>query len=278
VALHFRPTEDLHGYVTLLAQCAARRGLPVTLYGDGTNILTRNDAHWTLDEQLAGIQSPTHVGRMLHDLGIGFVRARSPQAKGRVERLWATLQDRLVSELRLRGIRTRAAANAFLPEFIEDFNRRFARAALAAPVWRRPPRALAAILSCRYRRRVARDNTVGLGARVIQLPRGPYGRSYASRTADVRECLDGVVLVLLDGHVLARAASPPGEFTLAARRSPSADRPRASRSVRPRPPLHAAVAALGAALRPSRTSRAQPADHPWKRSFKVRPSTPRLGA
>ena len=85
---------------------------------------------------------------MLQELGVGYIQARSPQAKGRIERLWATLQDRLVSELRLRGVATRAAANAFLPRFLADFNRRFSRAAQQAhPVWRRPPRDLELVLS-----------------------------------------------------------------------------------------------------------------------------------
>jgi len=66
-------------------------------------------------------------------LGIGYVQARSPQGKGRIEPLWGTLQDRLVGELRLRQIATREAANAFLPEFLADFNGRFARPAVAAP-------------------------------------------------------------------------------------------------------------------------------------------------
>ena len=89
IALHFRPTEDLHGYATLLHQVCTTAGLPVALYGDGINILVRNDRHWSLGEQLAGRQSPTHVGCMLQDLGIGYIQARSPQAKGRIERLWA---------------------------------------------------------------------------------------------------------------------------------------------------------------------------------------------
>ena len=89
IALHFRPTEDLHGYATLLHQVCTTAGLPVALYGDGINILVRNDRHWSLGEQLAGRQSPTHVGCMLQDLGIGYMQARSPQAKGRIERLWA---------------------------------------------------------------------------------------------------------------------------------------------------------------------------------------------
>ncbi len=82
---------------------ATRYGLPLALYGDRLNVFVRNDPHWTLDEQLRGTQAPTHFGRMLQALGIGFITAHSPQAKGRIERFWQTLQDRLVSELRLRG-------------------------------------------------------------------------------------------------------------------------------------------------------------------------------
>ena len=194
VALHFRPTEDLHGYATLLHQVFTTVGLPVALYGDGINILVRTDRHWTLAEQLAGTQAPTHLGRVLHELGIGYVQARSPQGKGRVERLWGTLQDRLVSELRLRGLATRAAANAFLPEFLADFNRRFAHPAPQPPaVWRRGPRDLDLVLSCRYHRRVARDNTRRLGPRLIQIPPGPRRRSYAGRRVEVRELLDGLL-------------------------------------------------------------------------------------
>src|SRR5262245_20612675 len=208
LALHFRPTEDLQGYATVLHQIFTTVGRPVALYGDGVNILVRTDRHWTLEEQLAGVQAPTHLGRVLQDLGIAYVRARCPQGKGRVERLWGTLQDRLVSELRLRRIATRAAANAFLPSFLADFNRRFARPAAAAPVWRRPPRDLDWLLSCRYQRRVARDNTVRLGRRVVRIPRGPAGRSYAGRRVEVRELLDRRVLVFVADHLIAETAAP----------------------------------------------------------------------
>ncbi len=265
VGLHFRPTEDLHGYVTLLQHVFTTAGLPVALYGDGINILVRNDRHWNLDEQLTGVQAPTHVGRMLQELGVGYIQARSPQAKGRIERLWATLQDRLVSELRLRGVATRAAANAFLPGFLADFNRRFSRAAQQAqPVWRRPPRDLELVLSCRYSRVVARDNTVRLGPRIVQIPRGPAGRSYAGRRVDVRELLDGRVVVLVDGTMIARANVPTGPFTLAPRRGPSAARPAVRGGERPRSsrPLRRALSALAAALPP-----VPPRRHPWRRGY-----------
>ena len=261
VALHFRPTEDLHGYATLLHQVFTTAGLPVALYGDGVNILVRTDDHWTLDEQLAGTQTPTHLGRVLQELGIGYVQARSPQGKGRVERLWGTLQDRLVSELRLRAIATPAAANAFLPAFLADFNRRFTRAAAAPhPVWRRPPRDLALVLSCRYRRVVARDNTLRLGPRLVQIPRGPQGRSYAGRRVEVRELLDGRVVVLADQIAIATLPSPGSAFALAPRARPSTERRRPSRSDAPR--LTTALAHLAAALPASPRK-----PHPWRRGY-----------
>lgn len=103
LALGFRPHEDLHGYATLLEQICRTHGLPVALYGDRLNVFVRNDRYWSPAEELAGVRTPTHFGAMLADLGIGYIAAQSPQGKGRIERLWATLQDRLVSELRLRA-------------------------------------------------------------------------------------------------------------------------------------------------------------------------------
>src|SRR5713101_1006678 len=143
LALHFRPTEDLHGYAVVFQQLFTQYGLPLSVYGDRINILVRNDAHWSLAEQLQGAQTPTHLGRVLADLGIGYLAAGSPEAKGRIERLWRTLQDRLTSELRLRHLSTPAGANAFLPEFLADLNPRFTRdPATAAPAWRPAPRDL----------------------------------------------------------------------------------------------------------------------------------------
>ena len=231
LALHFRPAEDVHGYTTLFRDVFTHHGLPMAVYGDRLNLLVRNDTHWSLDEQLAGAQAPTHLGRMLQSLGIGYIAARSPQAKGRVERLWNTLQDRLVSELRLRGIRTLDAAQAYLPQFIADFNRRFGKApADPHAVWRRPPRELPLLLGCCYRRIVARDNTVRLGPRLVQL-RG--SRSYAGLTVEIRELLDGRIVVFHDGVLRGQTPSPGPAFILKPRRTPSHDRPR-RRPVAPR--------------------------------------------
>jgi hypothetical protein len=264
LALHFRPTEDLHGYATLLHHVFTDHGLPLALYGDGVNILVRTDRHWRLEEELAGAQAPTHLGRVLQDLGIAYVQARSPQGKGRIERLWGTLQDRLVSELRVQRIHSRELANAFLPDFVQDFNRRFARPPMDPhPVWRRPPPALPLILSCRYRRVVARDNTIRLGPRCIQLPPGPHRRSWARARVEVRELLDGRAVVLADGRPIATQPAPSVDFTLRPRRDPNHDRhrpaPTGSRSSRP---LSAALSALADALPPPPRRR-----HPWRRPF-----------
>src|SRR5436190_14878543 len=230
LALGFRPTEDLHGYFTVLRQVCRTYGVPTTLYGDRLNVFQRNDHHWTLEEELRGKQDPTHFGRALQDLGVGFIQAHSPQAKGRIERLWATLQDRLTSEMRLRDIKTLEAGNAFLPEFLVDFTDRFARPpATPAPAWRPAPRDLDQLLSCRYQRTVARDNTVHLGLRWVQIPPGRGGRSYSGCRVEVRELLDGRLLVFYQGAPLASQPSPGPAFVLRPRAGPGETRRRPRR-------------------------------------------------
>ncbi len=245
------PNEDLHGYVAVLERTCRMYGLPLELYGDRLNVFARNDAHWTLAEELQGHQDPTHFGRMLQALGIGFIRAHSPQAKGRIERLWGTLQDRLTSELRRRGIRTLEDGNAFLPEFLADFTRRFARPpADATPAWRPVPRDLADLLSCRYQRTVARDNTVHLGPRWVQIPPGPRGRSYAGCHVQVQERLDGHLRVVYHDTVIARQPSPGPAFVLKPREGPGQGRRRPRRG-----PLRHALGELGRApLTPARAA------------------------
>lgn len=261
VGLTFRPTEDLHGYAVVLQQVFTTHGLPLAVYGDGINILVRNDAHWTLDEQLAGAQAPTHLGRVLQDLGIRYIQAHSPQAKGRIERLWGTLQDRLVNELRLHGIATVEAANAFLPQFIAAFNARFAHPAQEPhAVWRRPPSDLDLLLSCRYSRVVGRDHTVRVGDRRVQLPRTIAGRSYAGYRVEVRELLSGELVVLYHDALLATQPCP-GPFTLKPRAAPSAARPARPHAV-PAPPPPAARPLPGPVPRVA----PPPTMHPWRRT------------
>src|SRR6202048_1452782 len=124
---------------------------------------------------------------------------------------------------------TSERANAFLPEFLADLNPRFTRPPSdPAPAWRAAPHELPLVLSCRYSRQVARDNTVRLGPRWIQLPPGPHRRSYARCRVELRELLDGRLVVLHEGAILATQPAPL-DFVLKPHSAPGAERHRPAR-------------------------------------------------
>jgi transposase len=190
----FAPAESSIAYFRLLEGVLSRAGIPLSLYHDQHGALRRSDGHWSLEEQLRGEQDPTQVGAALRDLAIRSILARSAQGKGRIERFFEVAQDRLVAELALRKITTLEEANEYLHhEWIDDFNRRFGSLpAERQSLYRRPGRLdLKKILSFRYERTVAADNTVKLGDLVLQIPPGPRNRSYAQARVDVRQHLDG---------------------------------------------------------------------------------------
>jgi transposase len=119
--LWFVPHESFFGYGEAARHYFERCGKPLAFYSDKHGIFRVNQ------EQTTGLGSGlTQFGRAMQELDIQIICANTPQAKGRVERANQTLQDRLVKELRLHGISDMQAGNAYLPEFREDFNRRFA--------------------------------------------------------------------------------------------------------------------------------------------------------
>jgi transposase len=199
LAAHFQlEAENTVGYLRALHSMITAHGVPLSLYRDRHSIFQRNDAHWSLAEQLAGKQSPTQLGRALEELGIQQIPAYSPQAKGRIERAWRTFQDRLVSELRLARATTLPQANAVLARFCADYNQRFARpAADATRDFRSLPRRfdLARCLSLRYQRVVSPDHVITLGAHSIALPPLPAKRGYAGETVELSHQLDGTLRV-----------------------------------------------------------------------------------
>ncbi len=182
---HFQEeSEDAVGYLRILRWQVEQVGVPLSIYHDQHGIFQRNDDHWSVAEQLQGEQSPTQVGRALQELGIASISARSPQAKGRIERLWRTFQDRLSSELRLAGVATVAQSNQVLERFLAEYNAQFARPAKQVPsAYRKLDRRLDLdyIFSLRYERKVNPDHTVAAPGLRLQLPPLPQGKPGGSR-------------------------------------------------------------------------------------------------
>ena len=209
----FFPFEGSYGYLWLLKKLVSQYGIPVSIYQDRHGALHRNDDHWTLEEQLAGRQELTQVGQALAALGIHPIFALSPEAKGRIERLFGTLQDRLIAELCLAGIRTMEEANEFLEStFIKAFNRRFAVSCRQSEkAWRKVPQSLDVnrVISFRYPSKVGLDNTVRLGGLVMDIAPGPQGRSYAKAKVEVRQLLDGSWKIYYQDHLIAKHPSWP---------------------------------------------------------------------
>ncbi len=209
----FRPEEETHGYFLLLRQFIRRYGLPTAAYTDRHGIFHRDPrTPLTLAEQLEGRPESTQVGRALQELGIRWIPARSPEAKGRIERLFGTFQDRLVVELRLARACTLAQAQRVLDRFLPRYNARFAQAPThPEPAWRPAPADLDRICCFKYRRTVQHDNTVQLEGRLLQLRPGPGGRSYTGLRVDLYAQLNGTLAIAYRGQPLAIKVLPRGQ-------------------------------------------------------------------
>lgn len=128
--LYMCKNECLLGYLEVLRQTLENYGIPISLYPDKYSVFfppKKVDDHVTIEEQLNGREKGiTQFGRIVEELGITMFPANSPQAKGRVERLWETLQSRLVTEFRINHISTIEQANNFFPSYINIYNSKFA--------------------------------------------------------------------------------------------------------------------------------------------------------
>jgi transposase len=229
LAARFFLFEGTEGYLWLLWQIVTRYGIPISIYQDRHGSLKRNDDHWTLEEELAGRQEPTQVGQALRALGIQPIFALSPQAKGRIERLFGTLQDRLGAELRLAKVTTPQEGNCFLPTFLPRYNRRFAIAARQSDkAWRPVPKTLDLnrAISFHYPAKVGLDNTVRLGELLLDIPPGPLGRSYAKARVEVRQLLNGSWKVYYKDRLIAKRSSTALEEPIRALRRNQAHLPK----------------------------------------------------
>ena len=212
----FRPVEDARGYFLLLEEIVRRCGIPLALYSD------RHGVFKASSDGRRGLKVATQFARAMRELGVTQIFARSPQAKGRVERAAGTFQDRLVTELSDASASTIAEAQAVLERFLPRFNARFAVAASQRePAWRPldPALDLGAILAFRHTRTVARDNTVKYHWRTLQLLPSAQRPSYAGARVDVLERPGGELAVRHQGETIPSRLAPPRSGVLRERRS-----------------------------------------------------------
>ncbi|HEF5870414.1 TPA: ISNCY family transposase [Burkholderia cenocepacia] len=196
--LHFTQTESTFSYFEATRMYLERYGKPVAFYSDKYSVFRNTSASKTG-------QSVTHFGRAMYELNIDTFCANSSSAKGRVERAHLTLQDRLVKEMRLRGINTVADANAYAPSFIAMYNARFAKPPRSGFDAHRPVRSdedLDVLLTWRETRRVTKALTVQYDRVLYLLDDTPENRAWIHRDIEVWEYPDGRIELRAAGQVL----------------------------------------------------------------------------
>jgi len=233
-----------------------RYGRPLAHYTDKNSIF-RSNRRAAIGEQLRGEEALSQFGRALHELGIEWIAAHSPQAKGRIERLFATLQDRLVKEMRLAGIDSIDGANQFLQtRFLPEWEQRFTVAARNPRNAHRrlgPEHHLEEILSVRVARQVAQDHTVSWGGNRWGVAREAACAGLRGAAVEIERRLDGSHWLRYRGRYL---HLHPCTEAARATASPSGLRPAglAERTARPKSKI--------------RTKYHVPADHPWRKPWK----------
>jgi len=260
-AKRFFERDTTEANLEALGRWLRRHGRMQAIYADRDSIF-RVNREPTRQEALAGREAETQFGRALRELGIEYIPAGSPQAKGRVERSFQTDQDRLVKELRLRRVRTIEAANAYLDSaYVPMLNRRFAVPAASTVDAHRPLNGhdLGAILSLQTVRTVASDYTVRHGGRRYQVERRSITGGLRGGKVIVEERLDGSLRLRFRNRYLRYHEVPTA-------------RPRATVS----PPSAAGRRGAATSELPRDSTAAAPrrpaADHPWRQPFKKKRS------
>ena len=209
---YFQEHEDTKGYMLMLKHITLKRGIPLALYHDRHSIFEVNpDKEASLEEQLAGSKPLTQVGRLLNELGINSIAANSPEAKGRIERLWKTFQDRLTSELRLAGANNRATANQILKSFLPEYNQRFRVSPWeAGSAYRKPAAGFKAdeYFCYKYPRIVGSDNVVRFVNHRLQILPNPERASYARCKVQIYAGLNGKLAVYYGNQRLDTCPAP----------------------------------------------------------------------
>ncbi len=202
----FVEAETTWSYLELMRDIFISHGLPLSLYSDRHSIFhTLREP--TIVEQLNDSPPLTQFGRAMHELGIGLIKAWSPQAKGRIERLWGVLQDRLVVELRLKEVKNIKQANEVLEKFLKEYNRRFTfpskkqeSAFSKAPCINQLDR----ILCLKDTRVVSADHTISFEGLILQIPPSNKFRSIVKQQVEVLQIRDGSIEIVYKKQSVAR--------------------------------------------------------------------------
>jgi transposase len=193
----FAPTETTQGYLGVLRRYVATHGAPLALYSDRHAIFTKSDSEDPV---------PTQFERALLQLGIEPICARTPQAKGRVERLFQTLQDRMVKAMRLGRITGIEQANAWLCGYLHQHNERFGVAARERTDMHRPwpssPEQLAHICALHHQRQLSAQHSCRFEGQILQLDAGQPQAPKASAMVDIAQHRDGRLELSYRGHGL----------------------------------------------------------------------------
>ena len=250
IAAQFYAAGTVETHMDLLGDWLRQYGRPLALYTDRHSIFEPQDKGRALPDGM------TQFGRALSELDVELIRARSPQAKGRVERLFGTVQDRWVKEMRLAKVRSIEQANALLVRLVPEFNRRFTCVARQpADAHRRlgPSHRLESILSIQAERVVSNDYTIRFENRIYQLHKPAYPGERGGRVVIERR-LDGTMAIRFRGHTLSYS-----EVTASAKEGSSASKPSERK---------ATVAQSDEAKADRPTGPKRPAEnHPWRKPF-----------
>jgi len=201
LGLRFEKSETTLGYMTLMEQYLMKHGRPVAFYSDKHSIFKTTPAQ-NVDRYI----QDTQLHRALRELGIELICAHSAQAKGRVERANGTLQDRLIKEMRFRGISNIEEANNYLPDFIEDYNRRFGVEA-ASPedahrALQRDVSSLKRTLSTQHTRKLTKNLEISFNCTTYQIKTKTTGYRLRNKIVTICEQTDGTVVILCDNVAL----------------------------------------------------------------------------
>jgi transposase-like protein len=210
-----------------------KHGIPLSVYLD-KHTTYKSTAKPTIEEELQGIKPMSQFERAMKQLGVDVIHAHSPQAKGRIERLFGTLQDRLVKEMRLRGISTIEEANRFLQEYLPAYNKKFMVASVSKEDLHRPvPKGidLNTILCIRMERTVRNDHTIAHDRHLYQIEESILGKKVT-----VQERINGKMVIVYQGKSLRY------------------------RQITKRPEI-----TKQPVIRKKRTPYVLPPDHPWKK-------------